>query len=128
MSEITLGNGPPEIECVDGLCVAIVHDWQLLEMPLQIGEDARLATVKDRLVAEMAASDAHSGILLLAPATGTRRFGAIPDCWLAEHVGVEISERSNLVRERKSMFLRYQAMMAEMEDEVLLEEDRPREH
>lgn len=125
MSEIALGNGPSEIECVDGLCVALVHDWQLLEIPLQIGEDARLATVKDRLVAEMAASDAHSGILLLAPETGMRRFGAIPDSCLAEHVGVEFSERDNLVRERKALFLRYQAMIAEMDDDILLEEERP---
>jgi hypothetical protein len=102
------------ITCWEGLCVVTVPDRFLSDEALEIKDDMRLDRIKKELVIRMEKQQAHSGIMLLAPASGLRRFGAKPESWLAERVSIEISESDDLVGEAKLLLRQYTEMVYEM--------------
>jgi hypothetical protein len=111
-----------DIKCEDGLCVAIVPDEQISGKEMTFQADRQLASIKDALVTEMDGSDADSGIMLLAPSTGARRFGPKPEAWLADGVSIEISDHPDLDHERRTIFEQYREMLSEPDAGSLHEE------
>jgi hypothetical protein len=97
-----------------GLCVATVPETMLSGERLKLENDEALAEIKDELMRHMEAYGAHSGILLLAPALGARRFGPKPASWLAQRVGLEFSHSADLASEADALLQHYCEMVQEM--------------
>jgi hypothetical protein len=108
--------------CLDGLCVSTVPEGLLSEKRLKLEDDEDLAGLKDELMRHMEATGAHSGVMLLAPALGARRFGPKPVSWLNERVGLEFSHSDKLVYEAEAMLQRYSDMVKEMAEGHALSE------